>query len=269
MKKSVVLFLIATLISCQQQLKNEESTSKTNSIINDWIIVEGPDYSLHYKTIDKKHGEQISNWLKIGQRNINKFFGKDFKQKFDIYIFSERDSLDKQWQKDWNRPEFKSECWMVASGIAHRLDILSPRMWKTQACEHDVEDTAATRKLITHELVHVFHGQYNPSPTFDNIENIDWFVEGIAVFASGQLDDERYKRAKSFILNNEGPTKLADIWKGENKYGLAGSMVKYIDNKHGREILVELLQYTKATEILTTLGVSEEDLIKDWKQSFK
>jgi hypothetical protein len=62
---------------------------------------------------------------------------------------------------------------------------------------------------------------------------------------------------------------LADIWKGENRYGFAGSIVKYIDNKYGREIFFKLIQYSKATEILATLGVSEEDLIEDWKQSFK
>ena len=268
--KKVILFFIATVfVSCQQLQKNEQVTTKNNSILNNWIIVEEPNFSLYYKPNDKKHAQQISNWIKTGQRSINIIFGRDFKQKFDIYIFNDRDSLNKQWQKDWNMPEFKSQCWMVASGIAHRLDILSPGIWKTQACEHDAEDTVATKKLLSHELVHVFHGQYNPSPTFEDIENIDWFIEGLAVFASGQLDAERYKRTENFILNNEGPQKLADIWKGENKYGLAGSMVKYIDDKYGREVLIKLIQHTKATEILTTLDVSEEELIQGWKQSFK
>ena len=165
-------------------------------------------------------------------------------------------------------PDFKSQCWMVASGIAHRLDILSPRIWKTQACEHDINDTTATKKLVIHELVHVFHGQNNPSPTFENIENIDWFVEGIAVFASGQLDEGRFNRAKSHILEKGIPTKLADIWKGENKYGFAGSIVKVIDDKYGREVLIKLITYTKATEILDALNVSEKELMKEWSQSF-
>ena len=228
---------------------------------------EGKPYHLHYNSVDKQQAEQIKHWLTLGQKDLEGFFNKGFKKGFDVYIFSARDSLDKQWQKDWNMPNFKSQCWMVASGIAHRLDILSPRIWKSQACEHDNKDTIATNKLIIHELVHVFHGQNNPSPTFENIENIDWFVEGIAVYVSRQLSDGRYKRMKKYILEEGGPSKLADIWKGEHKYGLAGSIVKFIDKKYGRDILIKLISFTKATEILTILNISEEELIREWKQS--
>ena len=157
---------------------------------------------------------------------------------------------------------------MVASGIAHRLDILSPRIWETQACEHNNKDTLATKKLIVHELVHVFHGQHNPSPTFENVDNIDWLLEGLAVYASGQLDKERYERAKSYMLAEEGPNSLADIWKGEHKYGLAGSMVKFIDDTYGRKTVVQLIGFTKMNEVLGALQISEEELIRQWKQSF-
>jgi hypothetical protein len=39
------------------------------------------------------------------------------------------------WQKDWNEPRFKSECWMVASGVASKLDVISPKSWDKQACD--------------------------------------------------------------------------------------------------------------------------------------
>lgn len=268
MKKIIICLLVVSSICCQQHIKNEESAITIESSNTNWLKIEEQAYTLHYTPIDKQQVQQMLGWFKIGRKNIINFFGEDYKKKFDIYIFNERDSLDKQWQKDWNMPEFKSQCWMVASGIAHRLDIISPRIWKTQACEHDENDTIALKKLITHELIHVYHGQNNPSPTFDNIENIDWFVEGIAVYGSGQLDDERYKKAQSYILEEGGPDKLADIWKGEHRYGLAGSILKFIDDKYGREILVKLITYTKATEILNVLDISEEELIKEWKQSF-
>lgn len=254
--------------SCQYTHKQKANSETSELIKNKETIINKTPYRLHYDPIDKQQSEQIEQWLNQGQNDIEGFFNQGFEKIFDVYIFSERDSLDKQWQKDWNLPDFKSQCWMVASGIAHRLDILSPRIWETQACEHDNNDTIATKKLIIHELVHVFHGQNNPSPTFENIENIDWFVEGIAVYASGQLDDGRYKRAKSYILDEGGPIKLVDIWKGKHKYGLAGSIVKFIDDKYGRELLIKLIELTKATEILNTLNISEEELIKEWKNSF-
>src|SRR6516165_2607432 len=77
---------------------------------------------------------------------------------------------------------------MVASGVADRMVILSPRVWKTQAAEHDPADAEHLRDLIAHELVHVYHGQHNPRPDFDGMDDSGWFVEGLAVYVSGQLE---------------------------------------------------------------------------------
>ena len=222
-------------------------------------------FEIHYDSIDAPVASQIRLWLDEGRKELIRLFDQDFKRDFEVYIFSDRDSLDKQWQKDWNMPGFNSQCWMVASGIAHRLDVLSPRIWKEQACEHDASDSTATRKLILHEMVHVFHGQYNPSPTFENIENIDWFVEGIAVYASGQLDQERYDDARNFLRDQEGPAALSEVWKGQNRYGLAGSLVNYVDIHYGRAALVRLLGFTTASQMLDDLKIPEAHLLTNWK----
>jgi len=269
MKSKLPLLLIGIvfLLGCQDRQKQKTDPAVSDPGIHT-LTTEIKNYELHFDTIDQEQAAQIGRWLDQGHAAIHQFFGSDFKQNFDVYLFSERDSLDKQWQKDWNMPDFKSQCWMVASGIAYRLDILSPRVWETQACEHQSKDTLATQKLIVHELVHVFHGQHNPSPTFENVENIDWLVEGLAVYASGQLDEDRYERAKAFMQSEEGPNKLADIWKGEHKYGLAGSLVKFIDDTYGRKTLIQLIGLTKGDEVLQVLAITEEDLIKQWKKSF-
>jgi hypothetical protein len=41
-----------------------------------------------------------------------------------------RKALASAWQQDRNYPDFQSECWMVASGVAHQMDLLSPSAWK-------------------------------------------------------------------------------------------------------------------------------------------
>lgn len=269
MYKLIVCLLAATIMSCRPSANTDTASGNTESGKTKQIGMGENTCLLHYDSEDEHQARQIATWLKQGHKTVHAFFGRDFNRKFDIHIFRDRESLDKQWQKDWNMPEFKSQCWMVASGVAHRLDILSPRVWETQACEHDNKDTLATKKIITHELVHVFHGQNNPSPTFDDIVNIDWFVEGIAVYASGQLDGERRERTRDCILRGECPAKLSDVWKGENKYGFAGSLIKFIDDKYGRDVLVDLLKYTNATEILKILDVSEEELLEQWKQSVR
>ena len=61
--------------------------------------------------------------------------------------------------------------------------------------------------MITHELIHVYHGQLNVSPDFSNTEGIDWFIEGLATYASGQCDSMRISEVKVAIENNKIPQK--------------------------------------------------------------
>ncbi len=144
MKSILSVIIILTLIGCQNAQKetsNSETTevNKSNS--------EEQSFHIRFDSIDSQQAVEIDNWLEEGIEDISAFFKKGFEKDFDVYIFSERDSLDKQWQKDWNMPGFKSQCWMVASDIGHRLDILSPRIWEAQACEHDSKDSVATKKI--------------------------------------------------------------------------------------------------------------------------
>jgi hypothetical protein len=60
-----------------------------------------------------------------GINSVNEFFGSGFSKSFDVYVHPSRLSLDSTWQKDWQMPEFKSECWMVASGTHNKLDLIS------------------------------------------------------------------------------------------------------------------------------------------------
>lgn len=84
---------------------------------------------------------------------------------------------------------------MVASGIATKLDMISPKMWDKESCEHQYAETKKHNSSL-HELVHVYHGQLNASPDFSNVEGIDWFVEGLATYASGQCDSLRIAEIK-------------------------------------------------------------------------
>jgi len=90
-------------------------------------------------------------------------------------------------------------------------------------------------------------------------------VEGLATYASGQCDKNRINEVKKLITDNKVPSTLNDFWKGKLKYGLSGSVVMFIDKTYGRTKLKSLLQFNKKTEILSTLNVTEEKLLSDWK----
>jgi len=233
---------------------------------SNWIAEKHKGYTLMYTSIDKSNKKEYRKFIENGINSVKAFFHSSYKNEFSVFIHPDRQSLDSTWRKDWNMPTFKSECWMVASGAATKIDMISPKLWDKQSCEHIYSETAKTQQLITHELVHIYHGQLNISPDFSDVEGIDWFVEGLATFASGQCDSSRIAEVKNSISENKIPPNLDKFWTGKIKYGLSGSVVKYIDQKYGREKLKELLPLNKKSDILSTLKTTETELLNEWKK---
>lgn len=255
----VLLHLIMALNPAFSAAKNDTLT---------WQTILHDKYTIYYTRPDKDKVQQLEYYLASGYKQVTDFFQQPFIEKFAVYIFPDRNELNKQWQKDWNDPVFQSQCWMIANAVAHRLNILSPNAWANDACDHNGNDSIEIRQIIGHELVHAYHGQYNPDHSFTYIENLDWLVEGIATYISGQLDQKRLQRIKYAIQENKTPSTLNDFWKGQDKYGLSGSMVAFIDRLLGRNKLFALLKLTKKQEVLKSLDLTEEELISNWKKAF-
>lgn len=253
-------FIIAFLLAAPLLFISWEIVEKN------WIIEKHEGYNYLYTSSDKNNKKEYQSLIENGIIDVKSFFNSSYKNDFSVFIHPSRQSLDSTWQIDWNMPTFKSECWMVASGVATRLDMISPKLWDEQSCEHIYSETTKTQQLITHELVHIYHGQQNISPDFSDVEGIDWFVEGLATYASGQCDSSIINRVKKAIAENKIPNSLDDFWTGSLKYGLSGSVVKYIDYKYGREQLKKLLPFNKKTVLLLALNTTEIDLITDWKK---
>ncbi|MGE0590776.1 MAG: hypothetical protein AB7O48_19495 [Cyclobacteriaceae bacterium] len=231
-----------------------------------WITEKHSGYDVVYTSADR---DQIKDYVRIvdnGMMSVTSFFNAPFSTGFEVYVHPNRSSLDSTWQKEWGMPEFKSECWMVASGIANKMAMISPVRWDKESCEHKYSEMENTQRLITHELAHVFHGQKNVSKDFSDIEGLDWFVEGLAVYVSGQLDKQRLSEVKNAITSNEIPAGLDQFWSGKIRYGLSGSVVMYIDRKYGRESLDALLSLNKKSQLLSVLNVSEAELLSDWRK---
>ena len=233
---------------------------------NHWLVEKYDQYSLMYTSADQPNVNHYNKLVANSISSAETFFNSPFRKKFTILIHPGRHSLDSTWQKDWKMPAFKSECWMVASGIATKLDLISPVLWAREACEHSYSDIKSTQQLITHEMIHVYHGQVNKSPDFSNVEGIDWFVEGLATFASGQCDSLRIAKVKEAISENKIPKGLDNFWTGKLKYGLSGSMVMFIDHKYGRSKLKELLPLNRKSEILSSLHTTESELLHEWEK---
>ncbi len=233
-----------------------------------WIVSTHDGYTFYYTSADTDNVSGYTEMIDSSMETVSRFFSGSFHNGFAVYVHPNRHSLDSTWQKDWNMPEFTSECWMVASGTAAKLDMISPAVWDSEACEHVYYEKEKTRRLITHEIVHVFHGQLNVSPDFSNTDGIDWFIEGLATYASGQCDKERLTEVHTAIAENKGPENLDAFWTGKLKYGFSGSIVMYIDSAFGREKLLELMPLNTKTALLETLHISEEELLSGWKKFY-
>lgn len=236
------------------------------SLLNDhWMMEAHEGYSIYFTNSDADNLKDYAVLFENGRKSVVDFFGDSFQGKFDINVHPNRASLDSTWQKDWNMPGFKSQCWMVASGVSDKLDVLSPKTWKQTACEHDYADSTETQRLITHELVHVFHGQLNISPDFSDVHGIDWFVEGLATYASGQCDETRISEVQMAVRENNFPQNLSYFWTGNLRYGLSGSMVMYLDKTYGRDKITDLLKFNTLSAVLESLGTSESEILNGWK----
>ena len=105
----------------------------SQAVGQDWIREEDNGFSLVYTVEDKEHIALYRSILKSGMLHIESSLGGPFRHAFEVRIHPDRASLDRRWQSDWSMPGFKSECWMLASGVASGMDLLSPGVWKTEA----------------------------------------------------------------------------------------------------------------------------------------
>jgi hypothetical protein len=113
--------------------------------------------------------------------------------------------------------------------------------------------------------VHVYHGQVNDSSDIGLLEDLGWFIEGVATYLSGQLSRSHKGRAEEAIRQDQSPEVLSDAWSGPYRYGVAGSMAAYIDRHWGRTTLREALRARNQAELLARLGLTEPAFIAAWR----
>jgi hypothetical protein len=180
-----------------------------------------------------------------------------------VSVLPDRTSFSAALRGAWGMPD--TQCWMVGAADDHALYLLAPDVWSSEACEHDADDEEGRRRLIAHELVHVYHGQVNASEDIGLLEDLGWFIEGVATYVSGQLQASHRGRAAAAIRQGQSPNRLSDAWSGSYRYGVAGSMASYIDRHWGRGVLQEALKARTRDELLGQLGVTESAFIAGWR----
>lgn len=240
------------------------TTTDAQGVEDRYTVMVG-DIEIRLTRQDENLVPAMGRYVAAGKAVVEDFFHQPFSGEISVEVHPNRDALDRHWREAWGISGFASECWMVASGDAH-LDLLSPNAWKEDACEHDPADETELQRLITHELVHVFHTQAHPSFDAEAMEAIGWFVEGVAVLASGQADTARTARAREAVTTSQTPQSLATAWSGPYRYAVSGTLVRYVDETFGRATVTRLLSVTSQDELLRELELSESELLRRWRE---
>jgi hypothetical protein len=217
-----------------------------------------------YALVFANLAENTTTEIRIDQsvQIVEDFFGTDYPQDFTRNIATSRPLFNAMFPAAWDMNE--TPCYVVGVGVGDAIYLLSPDRWAEEACEHNASNIEHVANLITHEAVHVFHGQHNPTRDFTGAEGLGWFIEGLAAYASGQYDDIRREQLAELSSLNNLPTRLDAVWSGPARYAQAGSLVAYIDQAYGRTTLLNLLPATMTENVLTVLGVTETELILAW-----
>jgi hypothetical protein len=266
MHRPVLLFLILMLLAAPcRSLRPAAAQEAPLQNGEAWQTLPGEGVTVEFREQDREQAKRLVTLLAKGHRTITDFFHRSFPQRFTVRIYPDRAALTAYWRTAWGIPDLQPERWMVASGTATMLTLLSPAVWKTEAEEHDPADTTHVQRLLTHEMVHVFHAQNNPHPDFDGMDAVAWFVEGLAVFVSGQLAEKNLATAKEAIAQGKEPRELSRAWSGRYRYGVSGSIVEYIAAAYGRKKLDAMLKGTSQAELLKTVGLTEQQLLEQWR----
>lgn len=226
-----------------------------------WGVAGQAVISFEYEPVDSSAVVPLREYVEEGRDRIEAFFGRPFAESFVFRVVPSRDAYDRHAAEKWGMTQ--TACWMVGGAEDAGVVLVSPRLWST-ACDHDPADARHVRDLVVHELVHVYHMQHNPSTEFEGADEIGWLVEGLATYASGQLEHAHAERAREAVETGAVPARLADAWSGPYRYGVSGSLVAYVDGRIGRAGLVELLGATTQAEILDRLGMTEQELLAEW-----
>jgi len=222
-----------------------------------------PPYELLAWPEDAEVAESLAPVLDSGVAAVQEFFGRSFPEPFTVDVFPDRESFDLSFPPEWGMGS--TACWMVAAGVRDSLRMISPRVWSTQACEHDAGDERHVQGIVTHELVHVFHGQNNPTGDFVGADDMGWFIEGLAVYASGQLAEGHSASAAEAVERGLAPAHLSEAWSGQYRYGVCGSLVEFMETRMGRDELTWALAATGNDELLASLGMSEAEFLEAWQ----
>ena len=226
--------------------------------------IDGTYADIRFVAADAELASRLVRYADDEAPRIEMELGGAFGRGFTIEIFPDRSSLTAYWRVAWRQPQLVPECWMIASAAADTIAVLSPRVWTTSSCGPNASDESVVRRVVAHESVHVLHRRINGRSTFVS-QDAWWFVEGLAVVVSGQLDENARARVRAIAAAGRLPTQLAQVLPAG--YDVAGSLTAFIRDRWPRTNATILCCASSTSELLRILDVDEATLLREWSRA--
>ena len=239
------------------------ATSTGPQPADEWLTVRDAGVTIEYAAADAQWAAQLLSDAKAGRALITQFFSLDTLADIRVQVYPDRSTMEPAWRTIFNAPNMKFQCWMIANASRQLVVMLSPRVWAAQTCGHSATDARYVARMVTHELVHMLHRRVLSDASVNGFGGNWWWIEGLAVYASGQFDAGMAAHARQG-LSQSPPASLATMMETNFGYAFAGSVVAYIDRTRGRSPMIALTFAPTADALFSMLGVSSGELFEAW-----
>lgn len=198
---------------------------------------------------DDKFILSLEKYTKIVIKDLQKFY-KVKNPKIKIELIYSRKEFN-------NKLGFKTPNWLVATALKNNVYLFSPSVIEKVSDHKKTE----IKKLLTHELCHIFNSKINKN-------SLMWVDEGIALFIAKQRKNKSYTEDNLNYFSNyyfEKNIKLSPF-AANNGYRISYWAIRKIAEEFNSEKLLELLKINPEKKncrkkLEKTLGYSQKNKI--------
>lgn len=265
MKKMVRIISILVIIIVGLIIINiyNEHTRSINKVDNMYLIKKSKNFNIYCYTKEKQKylNKEFLNELSKSLENTYKEFTNLFDSKFDSKFDEKIDVKIYETSKDLGESLGISNCNALGYGGVGDIRVVL-----------DIESIVNNKfiSIFTHELIHVITLNKNV-----NLESNYALLEGIATYyGNGITNTEKYN-IKSITNNDELPDIKKILYSKSDEifnmfgYSLYATVIEYINNIYGKEMIVKINNEIGNKTIFEILDYTNEEFDENFMQYIK
>jgi len=235
-------------------------------MLDNYVTLGDDRMEVRYVTTDGEFAEETFATLRTGVAELSEYFGlTNVFPPVRAVLVPDRSEFDRLVADllgvDIERP---SNPGRVAQPQKTDIIFLSPLAFEQHSTyEYDPDDF---RRMIWHELVHVFEEDLTP----DMEATPRWWSEGLAVYLSDQWRHEsqfKFREPAVKSVNDKSVPNIVEIQRHVSlAYDFGWTLVKFIEDTRGRGVIVTAVKEVLHGDVFAAVGVSIDTLQEQWRE---